>query len=197
MTYTPEQIIEKLKLKDQGVFKFLYKKYAGMIRGYILKNSGSDEDALDFIQMVMLEFWISVQQNRYKEQGKMDHYIYQLTANMWREELRRKRNNPKVNMDESTHQIIDDGGSDLVRAVVKDKFLEALHKGIEEMMEPCKSIIQLYHLKKVSLQEIALQMNYNYDNLRKRIFDCRKKLKDRIESMVSKDPSLIEDAEMI
>ncbi len=187
MKYTSEEIISGLLEKDAKVFKFLYQKFGHLIMGYVRKNSGSEEEAREMVQVVILDLWIAVKEGRYQEQGKLERYIYQLTANSWREELRRKRNQPKSSLDDGVLQIADESSSDLASAIVKDKYLQAIHSGIEQMGEPCRTIIQLYHLKKVSLQEVAEKMQYDYDNLRKRIFDCRKKLKKIVEKIVQLD----------
>jgi RNA polymerase sigma factor (sigma-70 family) len=185
MNYTSEAIITGLQQKDQQVLQYLYRTYGGMIAGHVRKNSGSDGDAQEMVQVTILELWIAVQEGRYQEQGKLDQYIYQLAANSWREELRRRRNRPQNTLDDSALQIEDEGEENLARAIVKDRYLQAMHEGIAQLGEPCQEIIQLYHLKKVNLQEVAARMQYDYDNLRKRIFDCRKKLKKIVEQFIS------------
>jgi RNA polymerase sigma factor (sigma-70 family) len=184
MSFTADDIIKGLHSKDPLVFQHLYRTYGGMISGHVLKNSGSEEDAKELIQVVILDLWIAVKEGRYQEQGKLGHYVYQLAANSWREELRRRRNRPQTSIEDSTMQFVDEGENDLARAVVKDQYLDAIHQGINQLGEPCKEIIQLYHLQKVSLQDVAQKLQYDYDNLRKRIFDCRKKLKKIVEKQL-------------
>lgn len=186
MSYTSEAIITGLKAKNQQVLLHLYKSYGGMVAGHVRKNNGSDEDAQEMIQVTMLELWIAVQEGRYQEQGKLDQYIYQLAANSWREELRRRRNRPQTALDDAQLQIEDESETNLAQAIVKDRYLQAVHEGIGQLGEPCQEIIQLYHLQKVSLQDVAEQLQYDYDNLRKRIFDCRKKLKKIVEVLLLK-----------
>ena len=184
MEYSSQAIVSGLKTKDPKILQYLYTKYSGTIVGHVRKNSGSDEDAQEMIQVTILELWIAVQEGRYQEQGKLDQYVYQLTVNSWKEELRRRRNRPQQALDDTYLQVEDSGDLDLANAIVKDKYLQAIHQGIEQIGSPCNEIIQLYHLQKVSLQDVAVQMQYDYDNLRKRIFDCRKKLKKIVEQIL-------------
>lgn len=186
MNYTSEAIIAGLKSKEQPVLLYLYKTYGGLVAGHVRKNNGSDEDAQEMIQVTMLELWIAVQEGRYQEQGKLDQYIYQLAANSWREELRRRRNRPQTALDDAQLQIEDESETNLAQAIVKDQYLQAIHEGIGRLGEPCQEIIQLYHLQKINLQEVAERLQYDYDNLRKRIFDCRKKLKKIVEALLLK-----------
>jgi RNA polymerase sigma factor (sigma-70 family) len=181
-TYNSTQILEGLKTKNAEVFRYLYRTYGNMIVRYVRKNSGSDEDAQEMVQVVILEFWQSVRDNRYREEGKMERYIYQLTANSWREELRRRRNRPQTSLeDQHTGALRDDSVESAEAALQKDQQLVALEKALSEMGSPCKEIITLYHLQETALQDVAKQMDYDYNNLRKRIFDCRKKLRRMAE----------------
>ena len=99
MTYTALQIKDGLVNNDAGIFRYLYKTYGGMIVGYVKKNSGSDQDAREMVQTVLLELWNAMRDGRYREEGKLDRFIYMLTANTWRDELRRRRVRKTDNID--------------------------------------------------------------------------------------------------
>jgi RNA polymerase sigma factor (sigma-70 family) len=186
MEFTPQEILIGLLEKKADVFRFLYKTYSPMIAGYIRKNSGTEEDVAEMIQVVILELWVAVRDGRYEEEGKLGQYIYQLTSNGWRDELRKRRNRPQQSLSDSDLQIEDDSEENLASAIVKDRYLNAVHEGMNQLGEVCRDIIQMYHLQKIRLQEIAERMEYDYDNLRKRIFDCRKKLKQLTEGILAK-----------
>ncbi|HMQ47454.1 MAG TPA: sigma-70 family RNA polymerase sigma factor [Saprospiraceae bacterium] len=175
--YAAEDIITGLKEKRSDVFEYLYKEFGGMIAGHVIKNSGSEEDAREMVQITMVKLWQLVNEGRYAEQGKLGHFIFQLAANTWREELRRRRNNPREELKDQELQLIDDHEDAIHWALVKEKKLFAIQEGLKLLHEECRKIIEWYHLAAVSLQQIAAEQNIDYNNLRKRIFDCRKKLK--------------------
>jgi RNA polymerase sigma factor (sigma-70 family) len=186
MNYSAEEVQIGIREQDAAIFRYLYRKYGKMISGHVLKNSGSEEDAREMIQIVMLEFWNAICEERYQEQGKMDQYIYQLAANNWRYELRRRRNRPQSTIDQSLLlSITDESDEYIAAAVVKDQYLNAIHQALDQLEGTCREIIQLYHLKEVNLQEVAERLKYDYNNLRKRIFDCRKKLKNLTEKLLN------------
>jgi len=187
MEFTTQEILTGLLAKDPLVFRHLYRAYSPMIAGYIRKNSGTEEDVAEMIQIVMLELWIAVRDGRYAEEGKLGQFIYQICSNTWRDELRKRRNRLQQSLSDQELQIEDQTEENLSTAIVKDRYLNAIHQGIGQLGETCKDIIQMYHLQKIRLQEIAERMQYDYDNLRKRIFDCRKKLKQLTESILAKD----------
>ena len=140
------------------------------------------------VQTVLLELWNAVRENRYNESGKLERYIYMLTSNTWRDELRRRQVRQTDELDPSRTMIADDSDLTVAEAVVKDQRIEAIHHCLQQLESPCDDIIRLYHLQEVSLQEVAAQMNYDYNNLRKRIFDCRKKLKKLVDDFLNRQP---------
>ena len=188
MTYTALQIKDGLVNNDAGIFRYLYKTYGGMIVGYVKKNSGSDQDAREMVQTVLLELWNAMRDGRYREEGKLDRFIYMLTANTWRDELRRRRVRKTDNIDAVHLQFSDDSHESLTAALVKDQRIEAIHHCLAQLESPCDEIIRLFHLQEVRLQEVAEQMQYDYNNLRKRIFDCRKKLKKLVDNYLNQQP---------
>ena len=183
MQLASHEIVEGLKQKDPGVLRYLYRTYGGMIERHVRKNSGTEEDAREMIQMTIMECWSAIVAGKYQDQGKFDHYLYKVCANLWREELRRRRNRPSYSLEEKAFQLEDVSGEDLNRVIVKDRYLDAMMKGIQQLESPCNDIIRMYHLENIQLQEVAQLMDYDYNNLRKRIFDCRKKLKTIVEKI--------------
>lgn len=186
MQYSAEKILEGLRCKDPSVFRYLYRQYGKMIVSYVRKNSGSDEDAKETVQKVMVALWRAAIEGRYQEGGKMDNYIYKLVSNTWRMELRRKRQLVETQLENINGGA--DSGEDVFEseqaAKQKNVLFDTMHLALDNMAEPCKSIIQHYHLKEIALQDLAIQMGFEYNNLRKRIFDCRKKLRRLVEDLL-------------
>jgi RNA polymerase sigma factor (sigma-70 family) len=178
---TNEAIITGLQAGDSEVFRYLYRAFGGMITGYVKKNKGNDQDAQEMVQIVLLECWQAVKANRYQEQGKLDRFIYMLTANTWRDELRKRKVRATGALHEEALGKIDDTDAELAVVMMKDQRIEAIHHCLQQLEAPCDQIVRLYHLEETSLLEISEKMNYDYNNLRKRIFDCRKKLKKLVD----------------
>jgi RNA polymerase sigma factor (sigma-70 family) len=188
MPYTNAQIKDGLLRNDPDTFRHLYRTYGSMVIGYVKKNRGTDRDAREMVHTVLLECWNAVREGHYNEEGKLDRYLYILTANTWRDELRRRKVRQSEELDPVQVQAADDSGQSVAAAIVKDQRIEAIHHCLQWLESPCDDIIRLYHLQEVSLQQVAVQMNYDYNNLRKRIFDCRKKLKKLLDDFLQQQP---------
>jgi RNA polymerase sigma factor (sigma-70 family) len=189
MAYTAAQIKDGLLNNDPETFRYLYRTYGNMIVGYVKKNKGNNLDAREMVQTVLLELWNAVREGRYNEEGKLERYVYMLTSNTWRDELRRRRVRQIGELDPESMKLADDNDISVAAAIVKDQRIEAIHHCLQRLESPCDDIIRLFHLQEISLQEVALRMNYDYNNLRKRIFDCRKKLKKLVDEFLQQQPS--------
>ncbi|MCG8330463.1 MAG: sigma-70 family RNA polymerase sigma factor [Chitinophagales bacterium] len=185
MKRTTSEILEGLKSKDDNVFIYLAKTYSAMIIGHVRKNSGTEEEGREIVQLTLMRLWIAVRDGRYKEEGMLNRYIFQLAANIWKEELRRKKRKPTETLNRTAYAIMDESEDALARAVVKNERLEAIHQALENMGEPCKQIIKWFHLEQVGLKEISERLDYNYNALRKRIHDCRNKLKVQTHALLN------------
>lgn len=172
-----QEVLDGLIAKKSEAFDYLYQKFSKMIIGHVKKNSGSDDDAEEVVQITFVKFWTVVKEERYIHQGKMGQYLFQLAANSWKEELRRRRNHPTQALEVHRVDHSDDSADIITEKILKEKELDCLHTCIGNLGEECQRIIRLYHLKSVRLKALAVQLDYNYNNLRKKIFDCRNKLK--------------------
>lgn len=176
-----EKIIEGVLAQDATIYQYLYREYGPIVLAHVIKNNGSRTDGQEVLQITMLKVWDNIRAGKYESRGKLGHFIYMVGANTWKEELRRRRRRPTQALGKTEEYLADETEEDLFRVMVKEKNLNAIYRALKRMGDFCKEILELYHLKEVPLKEIAVQKNYKYNNLRKRIFGCRNKLKKLAE----------------
>lgn len=184
------QILQGILAKDNSTYSYIYDKYGPMILAYVLKNNGSKEDGMEVIQVTLLKIWNSIRNGKYEDRGKLGQFIYSVAANTWKQELRKKRQLPTQSLGENALTIKDTSQEDLFWKIAQDNKINTIFEGIDRLDDTCKELIQLFHLKKVSLLEIAERKNYPYNNLKKRIFNCRKKLKKIVKEMMEHNSAI-------
>ena len=181
---TEAELLAGIQRKDSQAFSYMYQHFAPKILGYVLKNSGSQADAQEVIQESLLKVWQKVQDGKYESQGKLKSYVVTVGVNTWLETLRNRKRKPTDRLEDKEWQLADEGAIDLHQKVEKYKSLDALYVALSQLGEPCKSLIQLFHFEEMPLKEIAKQQQVEYGSLRKRIFDCRKKLKKLAQGVI-------------
>ncbi len=174
---TEKELLEGLQTKQPGTFRYLYKKFGPMVLAHVMKNSGSREDGDEILQRTVLKVWEKVNTGAYQAQGKFDQFFYSVATNMWLDELRSRRRKPVSRLGKSEEYLQDEGEEDWSRKVVKNDSIDAIYRGLKKLGDTCKELIEMYHFQEISLKEIAEIKQYDYGNLRKRIFDCRNRLK--------------------
>jgi len=179
-----QQIVEGILKKDNRTYSHIYEQYGPMIMAYAMKNSGSSEDGIELVQVTILKIWNIIQNGKYESRGKFGQFVYTVAANTWKLELRSRKRTPVQALGESENYISDQGEEELYWKVTKDAKLDAIYQGINQLDDTCQELINLFHLEKVSLLEISKRKNYPYNNLKKRIFSCRKKLKRIVAEMI-------------
>ena len=135
---TDEQLSAGILAHREEAYAELYRRYGDMVIGHVRKNNGAEADAAEVMQLTMVKLYQAIRDGRYEDRGKLGQYVFQLAANSWREELRRRRNQPKFGLDDVDRPLdLPDRGDDaLAEAVVRDHRLTALHRALKQLGSP-------------------------------------------------------------
>jgi RNA polymerase sigma factor (sigma-70 family) len=173
---TDNDILAGLKQNDPRVFQFLYKTYGGKVLGIVMQNSGSREDGEDLLHELVLTIWQNVKADKYTDMGKFQSYFFTVAYQMWLNILRGRKVHGTKSVDE-LYYLKDDSTEELMRSLVKNRHLEAVYKGLEQLGEMCQDILRKFHLEDKSSKHLAAELGINDNAMRVRLFDCRQKLK--------------------
>ena len=90
--YTDSELLEALR-SGRGmnpVLKFLYRQNFEVLKVYVIQNSGSEQDAEDIFQEVLVSFIELVRLEKFRGDSSVKTFLYALTRNTWLNELKRK-----------------------------------------------------------------------------------------------------------
>jgi RNA polymerase sigma factor (sigma-70 family) len=184
--YTDEQLIADVQ-SPRGVNQavaFLYKSHYRLLERYILNNSGSNADAEDVIQEVMVSFVEMVQQGKYRGEAGVKSFLYTLTRNLWITELRKR------SADAKRHEVYenarDQWDEDVTGFISYKEAQKTIVELFEKLGEKCRNILTLFYYEDLSMKEILAKTQYeNEQVLRNKKYKCLKEMTD----MVHKNPS--------
>ena len=88
--YSDETIIQKIKSGDEKILIYLYKDYFKLIKNFILKNSGEEDQVDDILQETIIALWRNVQKPSFLLHSKFSTYVLAITKNIWFKELKKK-----------------------------------------------------------------------------------------------------------
>jgi RNA polymerase sigma factor (sigma-70 family) len=183
MVFTEDELIKGIQTGSRKVFEYIYEKYGPKVLGYVIKNSGTQADGEDILQRTLTTVWENIVSGKYLNEGKLEAYFYRIATFLWLETLRKRRNAPlKRETNDFVNEIKDTTTQEtLADAILKNDQIEAMQAALEQIPTDCKALLKAFHFEDVSLKALAQQSGKEYGTVRKRIFDCREKLKKLME----------------
>jgi RNA polymerase sigma factor (sigma-70 family) len=168
-----EAVLQGIKNGDDRVLIHLYKQVLPKIKTYILKNSGSEDDAKDIFQDAVMIFYKHVKLNKFNPDNEIAGFIYSISRNLWINVAKKK--NRMVNLTDETpvNEVSYNYADDLITKEREDYVMVMFSK----LGEICKQILlySIYH--KFSMKEIKDKMGYTSENMAKtKNYKCKQRL---------------------
>ncbi len=185
--YSDSELINALKSKNDidNAIKFIYQKSFHIIKTYIVNNSGTDSDAEDNFQEVIIAFIKLVQENKFRGESSIQTFLYVMNRNIWLTELK-KRNKILIreNKYESQKENVQLNTEEFIVQVEMQKQILQI---VSTLGETCKKILLAFYYENLSMKEILENTEYATEQtLRNKKYKCLKELSEILE----KNPSL-------
>ncbi|WP_298548624.1 sigma-70 family RNA polymerase sigma factor [uncultured Aquimarina sp.] len=174
------KILEGIISGDEVVIKAFYKKNYNYIRGYILQNSGEEEDAEDVFQDALVVMYQKLKSDTLDINVSIRTYFYAICKNIWRSRLRKKR---KLIFDSELILVNEESEQYIIEDIEKKEREQVYRKYFLRLSDACKEVLSLVFAGN-NMKEIARITGYAEGYARKKKFECKKSLLDNIE----KDP---------
>ncbi|MBE7170121.1 MAG: sigma-70 family RNA polymerase sigma factor [Williamsia sp.] len=196
-----QEIIDGLKIDDQEVIKDLYFKHRDYSIRFMNDIDRDEESNRGLYNDVVLLFIENVSRNKFfLNEASIQTYLNSILKRwVWKRVRDKKKADDNIEALKSMQEDFDD--SEKQQDEIKSRQLTILRKELEllrmeekkrkdtgKQITECYKMLQLFHLKKKKLSEIASMMSYtNADNAKNQISRCRAKLRKRVlESMKRK-----------
>lgn len=177
--YTVEAILEGLKASDYNVFQFVYRKYFPIVRFFVIKNSGTDEDAKDIFQEALILIYTRLKDESLNLSCTFKTYLYSVCRLLWLKQLERKQIKTEGLTDNQAFVELE---PELEEQVAEQEQFRLYQKHFQSLHKDCQEILRLF-LNKVPLKEIAQKVNIKSDKyLKKRKYECKEMLTKRIKN---------------
>lgn len=163
---------------SEAYIESLYKSCFHQVRGMILQNSGTVDDARDVFQEAVMVYYQKCREDNFKLTSNVCTYLFSIARNKWLKELSRskkvERNENAINMAVDKVSFDDD-------LIMQQQRLLSFY--LTKLCEKCQNIIQLY-FEGMDGESIAKQLqfsSYEYYRL------AKKRCIDGLKEMMHKD----------
>ncbi len=153
----------------------LLERYTMLLLGVCMKYLKDEEEAKDAVQQIFLKSILELQ--KYKVEF-FKSWLYMVAKNQCLMKLRSRNNHPLV---EITDTIATDESNMLLHLQDKDKTLNLIEEGLNELNNEQKTCVTLFYLHKKSYQEITDSTGYNLLQVKSFIQNGKRNLKMHVE----------------
>ena len=175
-TETNEQkLLEGLAMNDRKAIETIYKQHFSMVQSLVLNNSGYPDDARDIFQEAMIVLYQKARSGSFELNCQLKTYLYSVCRRLWLKRLNQmQRISPEVDNLEETVPVEEE----LERHEQRNRDFLVMEQAMNNLGEPCKSLLEAYYMEKKSMVEIAGDFGYtNADNAKNQKYKCLMRLK--------------------
>ena len=183
--YTIQNFINDLKKDSRKLFEFIYKTYYPLVKSFIFKLKGNEQDAQDVFQDTVMAIIRNTKEKKLKSSDILfQTYLLAICKHIW---YNQQRLPEKEMINES--DLAEDYGFDeeLMKSVDETTERQIFQNNFKKLDKICQKILK-YHLKKMSDKEIARKVKIkDVSYLKKRKYLCKEKL----IKMIKEDPKYL------
>lgn len=160
------QIIEAIKNGDNAsALSFLYKRTLKKVRGYIIKNNGTREEADDIFQEAIVIFFLKVREGQFHEGNSIDGFIFTIARNFWINRVRRQTLHKQYEEYLASEDVLPE--RDHLSHILDREKSAILQKLFAQLEENCRKILKYSLYERLSMKEICVKMGHKNENVSK------------------------------
>ncbi len=166
--------VAELRKKNTAALKQLYKAHYPMVLNLVLSNNGSEQEAKDVYQEAIIHFYERLQQTEFVLACKIKTYLYAVSRRLWLKRLAEQKKKIRIEEEDRFGGIEEE----IVDLESKERNFLAMDKALDTLGEPCRTIVEDYYLKSLTMEEITVKFGYtNTDNTKNQKYKCLQRLK--------------------
>jgi RNA polymerase sigma factor (sigma-70 family) len=180
LKFTTQEIVYRIKTaQDKEILQWLYSSVYPKVRRYVIGNNGSTDDSKDVFQEAVLILYKLIIDNKYDLIKDIEGYLITVSKNLWINTCRRTNRHVKIELADNPVQV---ENSALINLIMTEKW-DAFQKLFDMIGDRCKQLLMYSTFEKISMEEIAIKMDFANANTAKTTnYRCKQKLIELVAS---------------
>lgn len=177
---TDDELLMGLADGSDDALTHLYRRYFPMVLHFVTHNSGSEDDAKDIYQEVLIVLYEKVRSGSLELQCQLKTYIYSVGRRLWLKQLaQRSRFMVRdVEVPASDELAVGQISEDLLDHEERDRQFDLMADSLDRLGEPCRTLLDDFYIQHLNMQEITEKFGYtNTDNAKTQKYKCLMRLK--------------------
>jgi len=191
---TDEELVKAHRNGRHGAFRELFSRYEGRLSHFIRKKTGASERVQDLLQ----ETWVRVARHlhRFDTERRFSTWIYTITANLCKNELRNRSRSRMVSM--ATLEARRDADREPIQfedvSFLPDRLFEKretralVEETVEHLSKHHREVFDLRELKGRSYQNVADTLGIRLGTVKSRLHRARTEFAERIAPFMEVEP---------
>ena len=178
-------------------FEGIVREHQALVFRTLLRLTGSNDRVEDLAQEVFLRLYRGLQ--HFQGDAKLSTYLYRIIVNVAQDEWKRRRKdrahlftpafNPDEDQDDPTFiETLPHASPNAEQQLSHAQVLEAVDLGLQQLSEPERAVLVLYHQEECSYEHIALTLNLPIGTVRTHLHRGRQKLGDLVRARIGGKP---------
>ncbi|MBP6023761.1 RNA polymerase sigma factor [Ferruginibacter sp.] len=167
--------IEALANNNSALIDELYQRYSAGIKKMVVKNSGTETDAADLFQEVLIELHRKATQQNFILTCPFEAFLHLVCRNRWINELHKRKGHAVTISGDEGFNITEDVAENYEALLILEKRKDLIENKLAELGDGCRNLLSLSWSGK-RLQEVAEILNFSYAYVRKKKTECMSKL---------------------
>lgn len=181
-----KELIKRSKKGDIDAFEELVCRYERKVYTVAYRLINNHEDANDLAQETFIKAFKAI--NSFREEAAFSTWIYRITINVCKDELRKRQRQQTTSIDEEVwleegsiaQQVVDEHDTGPEERYIQKETREYLIKLIAQLSPDFRMAVILRDIQGLSYEEIAEALECSLGTVKSRINRARKALKDKI-----------------
>ena len=174
-------LLASLAAGDRRATEEIYKQNSRIFSAWLVKNGGNSVDAADIFQEAMVILFGKAEAPDFRLTCSLGTYLFAISKNLWFKRLQKQSRNP-VFLEENLGADDSDPGiaysEDIKVHEERELHYDQLNASLDQIGEPCRSLLKAFYHHDKSMQEIAADFGYtNPDNAKTQKYKCLARLR--------------------
>jgi len=180
LLHTEQQLLTALAKGERAATSQIYQQHHNTISSWIIKNGGAAADGADIFQEAMVVLYEKAQNEDFRLICKIGTYLFAVSKHLWYKKVQKQQKQPgnlpdKAGIDEEIDWTYED---DINAHKERETHYEQLNVALDQLGEPCRSLLKAFYHQDKSMQEIATEFGYtNTDNAKTQKYKCLARLR--------------------
>jgi len=180
LLHTEQQLLTALAKGERAATSQIYQQHHNTINSWIIKNGGAAADGADIFQEAMVVLYEKAQNEDFRLTCKIGTYLFAVSKHLWYKKVQKQQKQPgnlpdKAGVDDETDWTYED---DINAHKERETHYEQLNVALDQLGEPCRSLLKAFYHQDKSMQEIATEFGYtNTDNAKTQKYKCLARLR--------------------